>query len=164
MSQFSVCILQRSIWRPITSQRHANAVPIFPSFLENAPLLSFLASHIPRFIACPKKKKEREKMATSRGVDYRLGGRNHDVSVKHLVTQPGNAPEARPSYLTTANVLTRSLWGTCLRRLQRPGPSKDADPDTAVPFGQATRKSKNATRERLEAVIEEDIRRDRHQQ
>ena len=32
-----------------------------------------------------------------------LGGRNHDVRVKHLVTQPGNAPKARPSHLTTAD-------------------------------------------------------------
>ena len=32
-----------------------------------------------------------------------LGVRNGDVRVKHLVTQPGNAPKARPSHLTTAD-------------------------------------------------------------
>ena len=53
------------------SQRRAKAVPIrrllqmqptntTSLFLEDAPLLSFLASHIPRLFAHPKKKKERE--------------------------------------------------------------------------------------------------------
>ena len=32
-------------------------------------------------------------MATSRGVDRHLGGRNRDVKVKHLVTQPGTVDE-----------------------------------------------------------------------
>ena len=35
----------------------------FSLFLEDAPLLSFVASHNSRFFACPKNKKEREKMA-----------------------------------------------------------------------------------------------------
>ena len=71
----------------ITSQLRAKAVPIWgllqmqptniPSFpfLEDAPLRSFLASHIPKFFsifAHLKKKKEREKMATSHGVDQRF--------------------------------------------------------------------------------------------
>ena len=55
-----VCILQRSIWRPITSQRK---------------LRSFVASQIPRFFARLQKKKEREKMATSCGVDCHFRGR-----------------------------------------------------------------------------------------
>ena len=84
VSQFRVCILRGSIRRPIMSQRRAKPVPIrrllqmqptnapsFPCFLEDAPLLSFVPSHIPRF---PKKKKEREKMATSRGVDCHFRG------------------------------------------------------------------------------------------
>ena len=54
-------------------------------------------------------------MATSRGVD------------RH-VTHPGNAPKARPSHLTTADEVNRD-WRTRLRRPQRPGPSKDADPE-----------------------------------
>ena len=41
-------------------------------FLEDEPLLSFVASHIPRFFACPKKRKEGEKMVTSCGVDRHL--------------------------------------------------------------------------------------------
>ena len=81
VSQFGVCIHQRSIWRPITSLGHAKAVPIrgllqmqltnvafFSLFLEDAPLLSFVASHIPRFFAAHKRIKK-EKMATSCGVD-----------------------------------------------------------------------------------------------
>ena len=46
----------------------------FSLFLEDAPLLSFVASHIPRFFVRPKKKKEREKMGTSRGVDRHFRG------------------------------------------------------------------------------------------
>ena len=41
-------------------------------FLKDAPLLSFVASHIPRFFAHPKKKKEREKTATSCGVHLEI--------------------------------------------------------------------------------------------
>ena len=40
----------------------------FSLFLEDAPLLSSVASQIPRFFLRPKKNKEREKMATSRAV------------------------------------------------------------------------------------------------
>ena len=81
----------------------------FSLFLEDARLLSFVASHIPRFFERPKKKKEREKMATAHGVDRHFVGRcgrNLDVSLKHLVTQPGNAPKAIPSHLTMAELLT----------------------------------------------------------
>ena len=47
---------------------------VFSLFLEDALLRSFMASHIPRFSAHPKKKKERQKMATSRGVDRHFRG------------------------------------------------------------------------------------------
>ena len=40
-----------------------------------------------------------------------LGSRNHDVRVKHLVTQPGNAPKARPSHLTTADEVNKVSEG-----------------------------------------------------
>ena len=56
-SHFRCCIL--------TSQRHAKAVPnrrlLFSLFLEDTPLLSFVASHIPRFFVRLKKKKEERK-------------------------------------------------------------------------------------------------------
>ena len=39
-----------------------------------------------------------------------------DLRVKHLVTQPGNAPEARPSHLTTADQVNK-----------RPSPSEEAE-------------------------------------
>ena len=38
-----------------------------------------------------------------------LGGRNRDIRVKHLVTQPGSAPKARPSHLTTVDVAFEGL-------------------------------------------------------
>ena len=44
-----------------------------------------------------------EKILTSRCVDHH----NRDVRVKHLVTQPGNAPKARPSHLTTADKVNK---------------------------------------------------------
>ena len=72
----------------------------FSLFLEDAPLLSFATSYIPRLLVHPKKKKEREKTVG-------LGGRNHDVTIKHLVTQPGNAPKTRPSHLTTADMVNK---------------------------------------------------------
>ena len=46
----------------------------FSLFFEDAPLLSLVASNIPRFFARPKKKKEREKMVTSHGVDLHFRG------------------------------------------------------------------------------------------
>ena len=46
----------------------------FSLFLEDASLRSFVASHIPRFFVRLKKKKEREKMATSRAVDRHFRG------------------------------------------------------------------------------------------
>ena len=47
----------------------AHKCSFFSLLLEDAPLRSFAASHTPNFFAHPKKKKEREKIATSRGVD-----------------------------------------------------------------------------------------------
>ena len=53
--------------------RHYTAQPtnaaFFYLFLEDAVLQSFLASHIPRFFACRKRRKKREKKATSPGTD-----------------------------------------------------------------------------------------------
>ena len=46
----------------------------FSLFLEDGPLSSFVASHIPRVFTRPKKKKTREKMATSHGVDRHFLG------------------------------------------------------------------------------------------
>ena len=52
----------------------------FSLFLEDAPLRSFVASHIPKFFVCPKRKKEREKMATLRGVDRHCRGPGLQIS------------------------------------------------------------------------------------
>ena len=77
----------------------------FSLFSEDASLLS---SHIPRFFACRKKKKEREKMATSRGVDRRFRRQKSWRKGKTSgdATQ-GNAPKARPSHLTTAGEVNK---------------------------------------------------------
>ena len=50
-----------------------------------------------------------------------LSGRNRDARVKHLVTQPGNAPKVRPSHLKTADVVNKISL--------RDSPSTDADPE-----------------------------------
>ena len=63
MSQHGVKVVP--IWRLL------QLLLLFPVF-EDAPLRS--SSHIPRFFACPKKKKETEKMVTSRGVDCHFCG------------------------------------------------------------------------------------------
>ena len=60
-------------------------VPYLPSsscFWKDAPLRSFGASHIPRSFAQPKKKKEREKMATSRAVDHHFRGSGRQKSLR----------------------------------------------------------------------------------
>ena len=46
----------------------------FSLFLEDPPLLFFPASHILGFFCAPQKKKEREKIATSHGVDRHFLG------------------------------------------------------------------------------------------
>ena len=76
----------------------------FSLFLEDALLLSFVASHIPGFFAHPKKKKEREKVSTSCGVDHHFHWPGRQ---KSCMTQPGNAPKARPSHLTTADAFNK---------------------------------------------------------
>ena len=71
-------------------------------------------------------------MAMSRGIDRHfvgLGGRNRDIRVKHLVMQPGNALNTRPSHVTTADGAFEGLLKDSLSRPQRKCPSKDADPE-----------------------------------
>ena len=48
---------------------HPTNAAFFSLFLEDAPLLPFVASHIPTFFAHPKKKEEREKMVTLLALD-----------------------------------------------------------------------------------------------
>ena len=99
VNQLRLCILQRSIWRPITSQCRAKAVAI-QRLLQTQPANTvlhfpvfggcFMASHIPRFFACPKNKKERDKMATLRGVDRHFRGPGQQKSWRKGKT-PGDA-------------------------------------------------------------------------
>ena len=110
VSLFRVCILWRSIWMPIISQRHAKGCPNLKA-PPNAPhkcgllfpLLGGCTATILHGLTYPKilcALKKKEKMATSLGV-------NHDERVKYLVTQPGSAPKARLSYLTTADAVNK---------------------------------------------------------
>ena len=55
-------------------------VSVLSLFLKDAPLRSFMASRIPRLFVRPKKKKEREKMATSRDVDRHFHGSGQQKS------------------------------------------------------------------------------------
>ena len=73
--------------------------------------------------ACPKKKRESAKMATLCGVDHHFGRPGRQI----LLHKGKTSGDARPSHLMRQ--LTRSLQRTRLRRPQRPGPSKDADPE-----------------------------------
>ena len=122
------------IWRPIAPHCRMKAVPnskappnaaFFSLSLEDAQLLSFVASHTPDFLRARKKeerKRENGNIAWCRSsLSIGLGARNHDIRVKHLVTQPGNAPKVWPSHLTMVNKDSPSKAAK--------GPLKDADPE-----------------------------------
>ena len=79
MSQFRLCILRRSIWKPITSQRWTKAVPIW----RNTPARPCFWRmhrydpswpHISQDSLCSRNRWKKEKMATSRGVDRHFRG------------------------------------------------------------------------------------------
>ena len=89
----------------------AHKCSFFSLFLQDAPILFFMHSHILRFFACPKMKIEWEKMVTLRGVDCQFRGPGHQKSWRKGKTS-GDATRK----------LTTSPWRTRLRRLQRPGP------------------------------------------
>ena len=70
VSQFRVCILRRPhlkasyvtmLHEGCPNLKAPSNAALFSLFLEDAPLLSFMASHIPRFFVRPKKKKERKR-------------------------------------------------------------------------------------------------------
>ena len=88
------------IWRTITSQHCTKAVAIQRLLQMRPSFSSFWRMHryYPPWphisqVSSGKEERKRENF-TFTG----LGGRNRDVKVKHLVTQPGNAPKARLSH------------------------------------------------------------------
>ena len=91
----------------------------FSLFLEDELLRSFVASHIPRFFGRPKNKKEREKMATSCGVDRHCCEPEWQKCNQKMLQRLDRHIQQQ---LTR---LTRSLWRTRLGS----GPMKDADPE-----------------------------------
>ena len=114
VSHFRVCILQRSIWRLITSQRCTKAPPIaahkcsllFPLFggCTTTVLRGFT---YPKILCTSKKMKARKNMATSHGcivIFTGLGSRNRDVRVRMGTSgdTTRHAPKARLPHLTTA--------------------------------------------------------------
>ena len=62
----------------------------------------------PKILCTPAKEERKWRHHVALIVTFAgLVGRNRDVRVKHLVTQPGNAPKARPSHLTTADEVNK---------------------------------------------------------
>ena len=83
VSQFRVCILRRMhlkanyITTPCEGCPNSKAPPnaaFFSLFLEDAPLLSFVASHIPRFFVCLKKEERKRENSDTAGVDCHFRG------------------------------------------------------------------------------------------
>ena len=95
VSQFRVCVLRR----PHLKANYVTAKA--PPTAANKcgllfPVFGRCTSHIPRFVAG-------------------LGSRNRDVRVKHLLTQPGSAPKARPSHLTTTDAVNKVSEGLAFK-------------------------------------------------
>ena len=110
--------LRHKAVRRLSQSEGSSRCSSFSLFFEDAPhiLPSIpLWNHRSQDSLCPSK--------------IRMKERNRRHYVTFVVTQPGNAPKAGPSHLTTADEVTRSLWRTRLQRPQRPSPSEDADPE-----------------------------------
>ena len=103
----------------------AHKCSFFSLFLEDAQLTYFVTSHSP-FFARPKKKKDRGNMATLHAEDRHFRGPGQQKSWRKGKTSGDATRKCSKGSLTR---LTRSLRRTRLRRPQRPGPSKDADPE-----------------------------------
>ena len=118
-------------WRLSQFEGSIKCSPLFPLFGGcTATILHGLTYS--KILCAPEKeerKKERDKMATSRGVDhhFRWPGQQSDERVK----TSGDATRkcSKGQIWQRLTWLTRSLWRTRLRRPQRPRPSKDADPE-----------------------------------
>ena len=104
-----------SIWRPITTQRHVKAVPIWRllQMLLLSPVFGGCTATIlhdltyPQILCMPEKverKRENGDIAWRRSSLERK-------RVKHLVTQPGSAPKAGPSHLTKADAVNEVSAG-----------------------------------------------------
>ena len=115
MSQVSVCILQRSIWGQLCHNA-ARRLSQFERLLQMRPSFGGCTSTVLRGLTYSKILCA----IVCRGPSLfaGLGGRNGDVRVKYLVTQPGNASKARPSHLTTADESLEESKGQVLRRMQ----------------------------------------------
>ena len=120
VSQFRVCILLRSYLKAnyIITPREVCPnlkapldAPSFPCFWRMHP-------YYPSYPFFAPKKSERERKWQYRVACITfvgLGSRNCDIRVKHLVMQPGNAPKARPSHLTTADKVNKVSEGLAFK-------------------------------------------------
>ena len=109
--------MSASFWGVFEGQlRHAKDVPVWRLLLLFCLFGGCTATILhgftyPKILCAPikeERKRENGDIAWCRSTIFTsLGDRNHDVRVKHLVTQPGNAPKARPSHLTTADAVNK---------------------------------------------------------
>ena len=121
VSQFRVCILQRLHFKAIYVTQLSNAARRLSQFKGSSkcnPQMLLLLHHY--YPSCPhisqdslhtgkiRKKGRKWWYRVALIVTFAgLGSRNHDIRVKHLVTQPGNAPKARLSHLTMVAVVNK---------------------------------------------------------
>ena len=95
--------LRPSAVRRLAQSKASSRCSFFFLFLEDEPLRSFMASHIPRFLAHPKKKKERAKMATSRGVDRHFRGPGRQKSWRYGKTSGDTTRKCSKGQTVTFN-------------------------------------------------------------
>ena len=111
-SQFRVCILRRLHLKAnyVTTPRSRQMQPSFTSFWRTQcydPSWPHISQDSLRAEKEERKERKRRHRLAQIVPFAGLGGRNRDVRGKHLVTQPGNAPKARPSHLSTANAINK---------------------------------------------------------
>ena len=108
------------IWRPVMSLSWRLSQSEGSSKCSTLPCFWRMHGYYPSWFHISKdslrsrksRKQENDDIAWRRSSLTRSpGSRNCDVRVKHLVTQPGNAPKARPSHLTTADAVKKVSEG-----------------------------------------------------
>ena len=100
---------------------------LFPLFVR-CTATSLHGLTYPNILSTPDKRRKKERKWRHRVAQVVIFA-NRDLRVKHLVTQPGNAPKTRPSHLTTADEVNKVSEGLAFVDHKGPGPSEDADPE-----------------------------------
>ena len=128
-SQFRVCILRRSIWRPIMSREGCPNLKVPPDAAHRCGLIFLVFGRMHRYYPSWPHISRNSLRARKR----RLKKRKYKHRVDRHFHRPGWQKLWRKGE-TSVDVpfmshLTRSLRKTHLWRPQRPNPSKDADPE-----------------------------------